>query len=752
MTEVILNGHTYSDGADPDTGMGNGGHRARFILALYDFIAEATARKGEMQGLATAAADSEAAAADAEAAAAAWALTALNAPGTSATSVTNLTLIEAAIALTVQAGKNFVAGQSVKIASAANPTLWMAGDITVYDSATGALSVTTRLKSGSGTYASWIVSLTAPTLPVVLKAGDTMTGPLSVPAGAAGTQVPQAQEVLAKAGGTMTGPIVLPGNPAAALQAAPKQYVDAVIPAQAGNQGKFLTTDGLGGLSWGSLGTVLAPLAGGNLIEKAVTYAFHANAAYTLPDITGQKAFGLLAPSNAAAVPASLTTSDGWSFTTGFVAGTLRYISPTSTDTAHGIWPAASMTPPALASFTGLGTAGTYIASCQLDVNLVVVLYKGSGNTTWAVAINTATNQAGTPAQLDTATPVATNVAIYADTASSFVAFYGAGRACAGSVSGALAITPGVAVNCDNTTDVPKQLASGLYVGPGNGGSPRPITITSVTTINVGSGVSLGASCNGARISKISATTCLIAYTSAGGGSATTRALSAVVATWNGTSLVYGAPATQASNNNQDGAIRLLQPYVDGSSWLVCVQSGTTSTTGNYSAITAAAGAAAIGAQTARANDLVPATFANRFDIYKPAQPAIRYNASTILLGHLAAGPYAVTIAGTNLAFGASGGPATTVNFLTDFAGTTFFAVGAAAFDKITVAGTVIASAWQVASVPTVISSETLTEKVVNYGGTWYSWTLPAVATALTANKWLFNTTSNTTILGGPVA
>lgn len=47
-----------------------------------------------------------------------------------------------------------------------------------------------------------------------------------------GTDCFDASEVarVAKAGDTMTGPLVLPGNPTLALQAAPKQYVDAVIP------------------------------------------------------------------------------------------------------------------------------------------------------------------------------------------------------------------------------------------------------------------------------------------------------------------------------------------------------------------------------------------------------------------------------------------------------------------------------------------------------------------------------------------
>lgn len=60
----------------------------------------------------------------------------------------------------------------------------------------------------------------------VNKTGDTMTGHLNVPAAAAGTQVPRAQEVVKKAGDTMTGLLLLSADPAANLGAATKQYTD----------------------------------------------------------------------------------------------------------------------------------------------------------------------------------------------------------------------------------------------------------------------------------------------------------------------------------------------------------------------------------------------------------------------------------------------------------------------------------------------------------------------------------------------
>jgi hypothetical protein len=56
--------------------------------------------------------------------------------------------------------------------------------------------------------------------------GDTMTGPLVVPANAIGNQVPRRNEVVGKSGDTMTGLLTLSGDPTAELHAATKRYVD----------------------------------------------------------------------------------------------------------------------------------------------------------------------------------------------------------------------------------------------------------------------------------------------------------------------------------------------------------------------------------------------------------------------------------------------------------------------------------------------------------------------------------------------
>lgn len=93
-----------------------------------------------------------------------FAQTAINAPGTSATSTTSLTIGTGSQTLTVQTGKSFVVGMSAKIAYTNTPTNWMHGDITSYDSSTGVLIVNVSLTLGSGTQTAWTVSLSSPSL------------------------------------------------------------------------------------------------------------------------------------------------------------------------------------------------------------------------------------------------------------------------------------------------------------------------------------------------------------------------------------------------------------------------------------------------------------------------------------------------------------------------------------------------------------------------------------------------------------
>lgn len=165
-------GSTVTDDSSATTGLGNGGHRTRFVPAL----AQAVAIAANVVANATAAAASAA--------------SAVNAPGTSATSATSLTIASSGtISLTLaQTGKNFSVGQSIVLAMTATPTNWMAGVITAFTAATGAMTVSRALASGSGTASAWTVSLTSPVLAdgtvTTPKIADSSVTPVKLSAGA----------------------------------------------------------------------------------------------------------------------------------------------------------------------------------------------------------------------------------------------------------------------------------------------------------------------------------------------------------------------------------------------------------------------------------------------------------------------------------------------------------------------------------------------------------------------------------------
>ena len=119
-----------------------------FLSALPAFANEANTLASEVNGCASNAAASAA--------------SALNAPGTSATSTSSLGIGTGSKSLTVQTGKAFVVGQWVTITNSANASNWMHGQITGYTSGTGALVVNVTAVGGTGTYAAWTIGLSAP--------------------------------------------------------------------------------------------------------------------------------------------------------------------------------------------------------------------------------------------------------------------------------------------------------------------------------------------------------------------------------------------------------------------------------------------------------------------------------------------------------------------------------------------------------------------------------------------------------------
>lgn len=141
-------GKTYDDSTNPETGMDAGGHRKRFIPVISSILDVA---RYVMQQASLASS---------------YAQSALNAPGTSATTVSSITLPSAwptDIAFTLgQMNKLFVKGQTLCLAYDGDPTKQVIGVLMTFVPATGIGSLRAQMAVGTGTYANWHVSLAAP--------------------------------------------------------------------------------------------------------------------------------------------------------------------------------------------------------------------------------------------------------------------------------------------------------------------------------------------------------------------------------------------------------------------------------------------------------------------------------------------------------------------------------------------------------------------------------------------------------------
>lgn len=91
------------------------------------------------------------------------ALTAAASGINTSTCATSMTVGTGAKSFTAQAARNFLPGQPILIVSTANAANWMFGICTAYNNSSGAMDVTVTQTNGSGTVASWTVSLSGPT-------------------------------------------------------------------------------------------------------------------------------------------------------------------------------------------------------------------------------------------------------------------------------------------------------------------------------------------------------------------------------------------------------------------------------------------------------------------------------------------------------------------------------------------------------------------------------------------------------------
>lgn len=158
MSSVIFdaavggNGSTVTDDANPTTGLASGGFRTRLVPMFAQIIAVANWVKTKASEAAASALSSYESA-----------TIALNAPGTSATSTTSVAIATGSKTITLaQTDKLFALGQTVSIAYTTTPTNRMIGEITAFNSGTGAMTVNVTRIDGSGTFAAWTVSLCGP--------------------------------------------------------------------------------------------------------------------------------------------------------------------------------------------------------------------------------------------------------------------------------------------------------------------------------------------------------------------------------------------------------------------------------------------------------------------------------------------------------------------------------------------------------------------------------------------------------------
>lgn len=129
-------GSTVTDDANVSTGLANGGHRTRFVPALSQVVQMAQTAVTNAQA-------------------------ANNAATTNGTSTTSLAIGTGAKTLTMQTGRSIVVGMQVIVANTAAPaTQSMRGAVTGYNSGTGVLNVAVDYALGSGTFATWTISLT----------------------------------------------------------------------------------------------------------------------------------------------------------------------------------------------------------------------------------------------------------------------------------------------------------------------------------------------------------------------------------------------------------------------------------------------------------------------------------------------------------------------------------------------------------------------------------------------------------------
>lgn len=145
MTAVTINGNAYSDDGSQSRDMRFGGHQQWLLPMLQDAMTEVEAATD-----AAVSADSSAAAAATSASNAANYAAALNGTSTSSNDIGT-----GSKTWTTQTGKQFGVGGYVQVIRQSDPSMWMIGQVTAYNTGTGSITVNIEDSNGSGNFSGW---------------------------------------------------------------------------------------------------------------------------------------------------------------------------------------------------------------------------------------------------------------------------------------------------------------------------------------------------------------------------------------------------------------------------------------------------------------------------------------------------------------------------------------------------------------------------------------------------------------------
>lgn len=529
------------------------------------------------------------------------------------------------------------------------------------------------------------------------------------------------------------------------------------LPSQTGNKGKFPTTDG-SVASWAVAGFEPAPLGGGTLFGNKIN-GILTSGTYTLPNLATDCTAGVAVSclSNAASVPTTITTSDGWTVATNFTLGTEETIAPYSRATAHGMWGGYTMTPPVLDTDTVGSSAAVVLGSVMMPNSVVVVCLKTSGNTHYYLyAIDLVNNTIGAAFTLTASTNNNDYFAIFKESATTMVAFYNDTNLNVRGLSlSGTTITGGTKVQIatanGHVTCQPIQLAEGgAYLAATSSDLIYACTCSG-TVMTVGTAfdpvAGTGTFSSVFGMSKVSTTTALIAGAAedgiAGAEKARAQVLSVSGVTITGNTAVEAAAAFLV---NGDGTNIGLIPF-STSDFLLFGNDYTTATTVNFYNINISGTTPSFGALTQSTTN-TPASYIPSTFVYAPANQWLPYSSTQILCGSLAGG-YVITRSGSAISIGASGQLAgqTTGTFQRDYGQTTLFFVGSSAFDVFTVGAGVLTSSEQVSALPTNFFTATVNNKTNKYSGSWYTWTV-SLTMAVATDKAIYITGTTLNLYG----